>query len=233
MGNLEKLKLNKKRRCAMKKASLFLTVLLVSLLVCTSAFARVDKPLTVQASVDSATTIDVKIYKSTSDTTYNWATDYINTMNFGALTHAVPSDLNSALTAGSHFLALVSVTNNNPTAYQVQFTGAPLRHTDGTTLLSNDAWTVVGGPHLNSDGTTATVYTAGINTTKRSAGLTTSYNVYASNTSGLSDVFRVYFAITGDPTKAVNADGAGTITLIPPTQKSGAYSASVTLSLLP
>ncbi len=217
----------------MKKNALILTVLVLSLFVCTSAFARIDKPISVQASVTGSTTFNVNIYKSTSDTSYNWTTDYINTMNFGTLTNAITGDLTSALTASSHFLALVSVNNNTGTAYQVAFTGAPLRHTDGTTLLSNDAWTVLGGLHLNSDGSTATAYSSGVNTTRRSAGLTTSYNVYTSNTSGLSDIFRVYFAITGDPTKAVNADGAGAIALIPPTQKSGSYSASVTLSLLP
>ena len=220
----------------MKKTILFLSVLLVPLFVCTSAFARVDKTITVQASVTGAISFDLKIYKSITDTTYNWTTDYINTMNFGTLTNAVPTDPNSALTASSHFLALVSISNNTNTAYTVQFTGRPLLHTDGTTPLSNDAWTVLGGMHLNTDGTTATVYTSGVNTTKRSAGLTTSYNVYTSNTSGTSDIFRVYFAITGDPTKAVNADGAGAISLIPPTQKSGSYSAGtsgVVLTLLP
>jgi hypothetical protein len=218
----------------MKKTYLFLSVLLVSLFVCTSVFAAVTKPISVQAAVTGSTSIDLKIFKSTSDTTYNWTTDYINTMNFGTLGNAVPTDPTSALSASSHFLALVTITNNTSATYHVQFTGAPLRHTtDGVTLLSNDAWTIVGGPHLNTDGTLATVYSAGINTTKRSAGLTTSYDVYTSNTSGLSDTFRVYFAITGDPTKAVNADGVGAIALIPPTQKSGSYSASVTLTLLP
>ncbi len=233
MVNLNNLKLNMKRRSTVKKSVLFLSILLISLIACTSAFARVDKPISVQASVSGSTAFDLKIYRSTSDTTYNWSADYINTMNFGELTYAVPSDLTSALTASQHYLALVTITNNTNTAYHVQFTGAPLRHTDGVTLLSNDAWTVMGGLHLNTDGSTATAYPAGVSTTKRSAGLTTSYDVYTSNTSGLSDTFRVYFAITGDPTKAVNADGAGTIALIPSTQKSGSYSASVTLTLLP
>jgi hypothetical protein len=233
LENLKNHKLNLERRHAMKKATLFLSILLVSLFVCTSAFARVDKPITVQASVLGATSFNVQIFKSVTDTTYNWTTDYINAMNFGTLANAVPADLTSALGASSHFLALVSVNNNTNTSYHVQFTGAPLRHTDGSTLLSNDAWTVLGGFHLNTDGSTATVYTSGVNTTKRSAGLTTSYDVYTSNTAGLSDIFRVYFAITGDPTKAVNADGAGAIALIPPTQKSGSYSGSVTLTLLP
>jgi hypothetical protein len=217
----------------MRKNILILAVLMLSLFVCTSAFARVDKPISVSASVNPATTFSVGIFKSITDTTYNFTTDYINVMNFGILTNAIASDPTSALTAASHFLALVTVANNTNTGYTVQFTGAPLRHTDGVTLLSNDAWTVVGGVHLNADGSTATINSAGINSTRRSAGLTTAYTVYTSNTAGASDTFRVYFAITGDPALAVNADGVGSIALIPPTQKSGTYTASVTLSLLP
>jgi hypothetical protein len=127
----------------------------------------------------------------------------------------------------------MTVSNNTGSTYHVQFTGAPLRHTDGVTVLSNDAWTVIGGLNLNADGSTATVNTTGVNTTRKSAGLTTAYTVYTSNAAGASDSFRAYMAITGDPTLAVNADGAGAIALIPPTQKSGTYSGSVTFTLLP
>jgi hypothetical protein len=217
----------------MKKVTVFLTVLVCSLLVCATAFAqvtRVDKPIDVQASINGASNFDVKIYRSTTSTTYNWTTDYINVMNFGAL---VPADVDnpttSALTASQHFLALCTVTNNTGSTYRVQVTGAPLRHTDATTTLPNNAWTLTAGNQINTDGSIATVYPAGVTTTRRSAGITTAQQVYASNTSGLSDTFRVYFAITGDPTKAVSSTGV----LIPPTQKAGTYSAQVILTLLP
>jgi hypothetical protein len=233
MVNLLNLKPNKERRLKMKKAFLVLPILVLSLLVATSVFAAVNKPISVSASVLGSTAFDLKIFKSTSSTTYNFTTDYVNIMNFGTLANAVPTDLTSALAASQHFLALCTITNNTGTAYHVSFTGAPLINSDGVTRLSNDAWTVVGGPQFNADGSTATVYTAGINSTRHSAGLTTAYDVYTSNSAGASDAFRVYFAITGDPTLAVNADGAGTIALIPASQKSGSYTASVTLSLLP
>jgi hypothetical protein len=232
MVNLKNTKPNNERGLKMKKVSLLLPILLLTLFVATSAFAQittVNKAITASASVTGSTAFTVNIYRSLTATTFNWTTDYVNLMNFGTLGHAVASDPTSALTASNFFLALVTVTNNTGTAYHVSYTGAPLLHTDATTRLSNDAWTVMGGPQFNSDGSTATVYSTGLNTTRRSAGLTAAYNVYTSNTAGASDTFRVYFAITGDPTLAVGT----TPVLIPPTQKSGSYSASVTLSLIP
>jgi hypothetical protein len=233
MSKTKKLLTHQERGHTMKRTAILASILVCLLLVCATAFAqvtRVDKPISVQASVTGSSSFDVKIYKSTSSTTYDWATDYINAMNFGAL---VPADASkpttSALGASQHFMALVTVNNNTGATYRVQFTGAPLRHTDATTTLPNNAWTVTAGNQINTDGSVATVYPAGVNTGRFSAGVTTAYSVYTSNTSGLSDVFRVYCAITGDPTKAVSSTGA----LIPPTQKSGTYSASVTLTLLP
>jgi hypothetical protein len=232
MVNLKNMKPNNERGLKMKKVFLFLPILVLSLLVATSAFAQittVNKTITASASVNGSTAFTVNIYKSLTSTTFNWTTDYVNLMNFGALTNAVAGDPTSALNASNFFLALVTVTNNTGTAYHVAYTGAPLIHTDATTRLSNDAWTVMGGLQFNSDGSTATAYSTGLNTTRRSAGLTTAYNVYTSNSTGLSDTFRVYFAITGDPTLAVGT----TPVLIPPTQKSGSYSGVVTLSLIP
>ncbi|MCX5707699.1 MAG: hypothetical protein NTY14_01755 [Candidatus Omnitrophica bacterium] len=216
----------------MKKVFLFLPILVLSLLIATSVFAQittVNKPITASASVTGSTAFTVNIYKSLTSTTFNWNTDYVSVMNFGTLTNAVVGDPTSALNASNFFMALVTVTNNTGTAYHVSYTGAPLIHTDATTRLSNDAWTVMGGLQYNSDGSTATVYSTGLSTTRRSAGLTTAYNVYNSNTAGISDTFRVYFAITGDPTLAVGT----TPVLIPPTQKAGSYSGVVTLSLIP
>jgi hypothetical protein len=236
MVNLKNMKPNNERGLKMKKVFLFLPILLLSLFVATSAFAQittVNKAITASASVLGSTSFTVNIYKSLTSTTFNWTTDYINVMNFGTLGHAVASDPTSALGGSNFFLALVTVNNNTGTSYHVSYTGAPLMHTDATTRLSNDAWTVVGGPQYNSDGSTATVYSTGLNTTKRSAGLTTAYNVYTSNTAGASDIFRVYFAITGDPTLGIDADSSGTVNLIPATQKAGSYSATVTLSLIP
>jgi hypothetical protein len=194
-----------------------------------NVFAATDAVMTASASVLGATNFDVKLYRSTGTSTYDWNTNYFPTMNFGNLGNAVPADKTSALTASYNYLALVTVTNNTGATYRVQYTGAPLLHTvDRTTTLSNDAWTVQGGLQYNANGTTATVYSAGVSTTLRTAGSTATYDVYTSNSAGASDTFRVYFAITGDPTKAVGAKA-----LIPPTQKSGSYSAQVKLTLYP
>ena len=236
MANLKNTKPNNERGLKMKKIFLFLPILVLSLLVATSAFAQittVNKSIVASASITGSTTFTVNIYRSLTATTFNWTTDYIDVMNFGTLTRAVASDPTSALNAGNLFLALVSVNNNTGTSYHVSYTGAPLMHTDATTRLSNDAWTVTGGPQYNADGSTATVYSAGLNTARRSAGLTTAYNVYTSNTAGASDIFRVYFAITGDPALGIDADSSGAVNLIPPTQKAGSYSATVRLSLIP
>jgi len=234
LGNFKNFKLNHERRHAMKKTTLFLSILLVSLFVCTSAFAQVTQvnvPVSVQASVTGTAAVDVKIFRSTSATAYSTTPEATNTMNFGAL---IPGDATkpttSALAGSVHFMAVVTVSNNTGSHYHVQYTGAPLRHTDGTTILDNNAWTVQAGNQIAADGTTIqTVYTAGVNTGKFSAGVTTPYNVYNSNTSGTADAFRVYFGISGDPASAVSPTG----TLIPQSQKQGAYSAGVTLSLIP
>lgn len=233
MFNSKKTKIKKERSWQMMKKSLLLLALVLPLLVVGQVFALTDKPITASATVTGSTTIDVKLYKSLTDTTYDWTTNLYPTMTFPSLVHAVATDPTTALTAAQHFLALVAVTSNSGATYKIQYTGAPLRHTDAVTTLSNDAWTVIGGNHLNTDGSTATVYPAGVNTSKKSAGSTTTYDVYTSNATGTSDTIRVYFAITGDPTKGVDANGNGSIDLIPPTQKSGSYSASVKLTLYP
>lgn len=213
----------------MFKRLVVLGMLVLPLLLTGVSFAAVDKPITVTASVQSSSSFSVKVYKSTSATTYDWATDLYPNMSFGMLTNAIPGNTASALTAGYHFAALVSVNNNAGATYRVQYTGAPLKHTDGSTTLSDNCFTVVGGVHYNTDGTLATTYTSGLNTTKKSAGSTSTYDVFTSNASGASDIFRVYFGITGDPTQAVSSTG----TMIPPTQKAGSYSSSVKITLYP
>ncbi len=212
----------------MVKRLAVLAILVLPLVLAGVSFAAVDKPITVTATVNASSSFDVKVYKSTSSTTYDWNTNLYPNMNFGTLVNAVTGDPSSALTASYHFVALVAANSNSGSAYRVQYTGAPLRHTDGTTTLSNDCFTVSGGVHYNSDGTIATSYTSGLNTTKRTAGSTTTYDVYTSNTAGTSDIFRVYFGITGDPTAAV-----GSKVMIPPNQKGGSYSASVKITLYP
>lgn len=210
----------------MKKTIGILTIALLASIG--TAFASVDKAINVSAAVLSASSYDVKLFKSTSSTTYDWNTNLFPAMNFGTLKNAVDGDPTSALTAANGYVALVSVVNNSGATYRVQFTGAPLLHTDGTTRLSNDAFTVAGGVQYDSNGAVTTAYSSGVDTTKRSAGSTTPYNVYNSNSSGVSDSFRVYFGLTGDPTQAVGAKA-----LIPPGQKAGNYSATLHLTLYP
>jgi hypothetical protein len=232
MEKIKKLLTQQERGHTMKKSVILASILICALFVYSTAFAqvtRVDHPISVSASVNGAAGLAVDIFRSTSLTTYDWTTP-LQVMNFGALVLDDPANPTTSLLGGSqHFLALVSVTNNTGAHYHVQFTGAPLLHTDLSTTLPNNCWTITAGNQLNTDGSTATVYTAGVNTGKFSAGVTTPYNVYNSNTSGLSDVFRVYFGIAGSPSRAVSPTG----TMIQQTQKSGAYSASVTLSLIP
>jgi hypothetical protein len=221
------------RRCEMKNTILILMVMMfATCFIAGNVFAATPKTLNVSAAVTGSTTIDVKLYKSTGATTYNWATDLFPTMDFGTLVLAdATKPTTSPLAASQSFLALVSVTSNAGSQYYVTYTGAPLRHaTDGVTTLSSDCFTVAGGLHYNTDGTTATVYSAGLAQTAHSAAATTAYNVYTSTTTGGSDIFRVYFGITGDPTKTVSKTSNS---LIPQSQKSGTYRASVVLTLTP
>jgi hypothetical protein len=223
----------RERRCEMKKTILILmAIMLGTCFIASNVFAATPKTLNVSAAVTGSTTIDVKLYKSTSSTTYNWATDLFPTMDFGTLTIAdTTKPTTSPLGASQNFLALVSVTSNAGAQYYVTYTGAPLLHAvDGTTTLSSDCFTVAGGPHYNTDGTTATVYSAGLAQTTHSASATTAYNVYTSTATGGSDIFRVYFAITGDPTKTVSKTSNN---LISQSQKSGTYRANVVLTLTP
>jgi len=217
----------------MKNSILILTaVILATCFMTADVFAATPKTLNVSAAVTGTTTFNVQLFKSTSPTTYNFSTDLFPTMDFGTLVLANPaSPTTSPLGGSQHFLALVSVSSNTGTQYFVQYAGAPLKHiVDNVTTLSNDCFTVVGGPHLNSDGTSATVNTGGLIQTIHSAGVTTAYNVYTSTTSGTSDIFRVYFAITGDPTKTVSGTGNS---LILQSQKGGTYRANVVLTLTP
>jgi len=226
---------NYERGCEKMKKSLLLLILVLPCLIAGRVFAATEKPITVQASVTSDTDFQVKLYRSTSKTTYDWTTNYYPTMDFGTLTNAIAGDTTSALTASYHYLALISVTNNTGTAYRVQYDGAPLRNSADTTVtLSNEAFTIAGGVHYAADGTTiATVYPSGLNTTRKSAGSTTPYDIYTSNSSGTSDIFRAYFGLTGDPTLAVDVNGNGTFDLIPPGQRSGSYTASIKFTLYP
>lgn len=226
---------NYERRCKKMKKSLLLLALVLPCLIVGTVFASTEKPITVQASITADSAFEVKLYKSTGATTYDWTTNYYPLMDFGTLTNAVPGDTTSALTASYHYMALVSITNNTGTAYRVQYDGAPLRNTsDNTVTLSNEAFTIAGGVQYAADGMTiTTVYPAGLDTTRKSAGVTTAYNIYTSNSSGTSDIFRAYFGLTGDPTKAVDVNGNGTFDLIPPNQRSGTYTASIKLTLYP
>jgi len=221
------------RRCEMKNTILILMAMMfATCFIAGNVFAATPKTLNVSAAVTGSTTIDVKLYKSTSATTYNFATDLFPTMDFGTLVLANPtSPTTSPLGGSQHFLALVSVTSNAGTQYYVTYTGAPLLHAvDAVTTLSSDCFTVAGGPHFNTDGTTATVYSAGLAQAVHSAAATTAYNVYTSTTTGGSDVFRVYVGITGDPTKTVSKTSNS---LISQSQKSGTYRANVVLTLTP
>ncbi|MGE5308561.1 MAG: hypothetical protein ACM3OC_05730 [Deltaproteobacteria bacterium] len=207
---------------------LVLAVAVFAASTASAAITRVDKAINVSATVLGGTSFQVQLFKSTSSTTYDWTHDYYPTMAFGSLTNAIANDVTSALTSTVSYLAVVSVINNTGTTYHVQYTGAPLLHTDGTTTLPNNAFTVKGGVHYASDGTTVTTIGT-VNTTRNSAGSTTAYNIFTSNLAGASDAFDVFFGLTGDPTQAVSATG----NLIPPTQKAGNYAATITLSLVP
>ena len=221
------------RKCKMKKtALLIMAIMIAGCFIAGNVFADTPKTLNVSAAVTGTTIFNVNLYKSTGTTTYNFATDLFPTMDFGTLVLADPTKpTTSPLGASQHFLALVSVTSNTGSQYFVKYTGAPLLHTvDAVTALSSDCFTVAGGPHFNTDGTTATIYSSGLAQAIHSASATTAYNVYTSTATGGSDIFRVYFGITGDPTQTVSKTSNN---LIPQTQKAGTYKANVLLTLTP
>jgi hypothetical protein len=204
----------------------------ILLLIVGISVASVDKQLDVTASVDPATNFTVMLFRSLTSTTYDWSINRFPDMAFGTLVNAVPGNTSSALMANVGYLAYVSVLNNNGLPYRVQYTGNRLTHTDGVTNLSNDAFVVSAGDHFLNATAVATVCDSCISKARRSAGAAT-YDVYTSNAQGVSDQFDMFFGITGDPANATNADGVGNITLIPPAQKSGSYTAHVHLTLYP
>jgi hypothetical protein len=234
MSYYKKTKNNEERRCGKMKKALLILALVLPYVIVSSCFAVTDKVINASASITGATSFDVKLCKGVGTGKPDFSVNLFPTMSFGTLTNAVATDPNSALTSANFFCAVASITNNTGTSYYVQYTGAPLKHSDAVTTLSNDAFTVIGALHYAADGVTVqTVNQAGLVTARHSAGLTTAYTIFNSNTAGVSDIFDVYFAVTGDPTKGIDANSNGTIDLIPPGQKSGSYSAQVKLSLYP
>ena len=191
-----------------------------------------DKTINVSASVAGSIDFTVAIYKSngkdgSGNATFDWATNLYPNVAFGNL---IPGDATkpttSALAGANSFAAYIICTNNSGLRYRVKYTGASLalNGTSTTVKLSDDAWTIVGGPHTGATDGFNTANTAGIDQTVRTASST--YDIYTSTTTGTTDVFRAYFGITGDPATAVGAKA-----LIPPTQQSGSYSGTVKLTM--
>jgi hypothetical protein len=212
-----------------KTPAVLLIVLLLAIVgLSLSSIASVDKTINVTATVSPVSNFSVTLFPSLTNTTYDW-NHTAATMAFGNLVNANASDPSSALTSNTGYLAYVAVTNNNGVAYHVDFQGAPLTHTDATTKLENNAFVVSAGPHYYANNSVATINTAGLTTAKHSAGATAAYTVFSSNTAGQSDSFDMFFGLTGDPKNAVS----NTSGLIPPTQKSGTYSATLHVTLYP
>jgi hypothetical protein len=217
----------------MKLKSFFklLTSAALVLACCRPACAQeVDaKTVLINASVAVNAVFTTKIFKGVADDNGNlnldWNTE-LSAMSFGSLTNAVASDPRSALTSRNVFMVYTVCENNSGLKYYVKYDGAPLLHTDGVTRLSNDAWVVTvgaqtGDPNFN------TYNTAGL-MAGRISGADTNKVLFTSAANGRTDVFRIYFSITGDPRLAVNGSSS---TLIPPSQKPGTYSAAVKLTM--
>lgn len=215
-----------------------LTGILISILALSgTAAAAVVLPavknIAVSASVNSATDFTVGIFKSngldgSGNATYNWATDLFPNIAFGNLIPGDATNPNSARAGANSFLALVVCTNNSGVLYKVQLTGSSLKlnGTSATVKLSDDCWTAQGGVQTGASDGFNTIYTAGVNKVIHSASET--YDVYTSTAAGATDVFRVYFGITGDPAKTKS----GTATnLILPSQAAGSYSGTIKLTM--
>jgi hypothetical protein len=217
-----------------KSPAVLLVVLLVAVVgISFTSIAATDKAINVTASVNAVTNFTVQLFPSLTNTTYDWAHNVFPAMSFGMLTNANASDPSSALASSTGYVAYVSIANNNGALYHVDFQGAPLTHSDGTTKIPNDAFVVSADSHYYTNGTIATINTGGIVKTKKSAGLTTAYTVYNSNAAGASDGFDMFFGLTGDSNNAIDSDGNGVKDLIPPTQKSGTYSSTLHVTLYP
>ncbi|MFH1578355.1 MAG: hypothetical protein ABIC18_04730 [Candidatus Omnitrophota bacterium] len=207
----------------MRKQIIAITAVLLVGLLASCVLANETETITVTATVAALNPkFDISIIASTSEDTYDWDNPQSPSagMNFGTLESADPNDVNSALTASKHFLVLVGVYTNSGKEYVVDYTGAPLANTvDPNIELPGGAWTIAAGQHYGPD----TVNPGGLTTAVRSGEDT--YNVYRSNASGDSDLFRLYFGITGDADAAAGAD------LIGPTQAAGTYTGTIQLDV--
>lgn len=187
------------------------------------------KTVLINASVTETSTLTVKLFKGAVDSSgnaaFDWSTD-MSSMDFGTLSPVDSSNSRSPLCSSTIYMAYCVCVHNTGKQYYVKYDGAPLMLSDASASLPNDSWVVTVGAQTG-DAYFNTTNTAGLMSGKIS-GADTEKTLFTSNSSGTTDVFRVYFAIVGLSAYAVNGSSS---TLIPYSQKAGTYTASVKITM--